>query len=106
MVHHHQLIMPSQNVSLPSELVSFVGKQIKSGRYASASEVHRSALRHMQELEDRRVLQRERVNLLLKEGEEDLEEGRYTTIGAMISHTSFLDEIDAEVTHELKDEYA
>ena len=98
--------MPSQNVSLPSELVSFVGKQVNSGRYASASEVHRSALRHMQELEEQKNLQREQVNLLLKEGEKDLEEGRYTTIGPMISHSSFLDEIDEEVTRELKDEYA
>jgi antitoxin ParD1/3/4 len=98
--------MPSQNVSLPSELVSFVGKQIKSGRYASASEVHRSALRHMQEAEEQKNLQRERVNLLLREGEKDLEEGRYTSIDATISHTSFLDEIDGEVTHELKEEYA
>ena len=74
--------MPSQNVSLPSELISFVGKQIKSGRYASASEVHRSALRHMQETEEQKNLQRERVNLLLREAEKDLEEGRYTSIDA------------------------
>jgi len=98
--------MPSQNVSLPSELISFVGKQIKSGHYASASEVHRSALRHMQEAENHKTLQRERVNLLLKEAEQDLKEGRYTCIDEAISHTSFLDEIDEEVTCELKEEYA
>jgi antitoxin ParD1/3/4 len=37
--------MPTRNVNLPKELDRFVAKSVKSGRFANASEVVRSALR-------------------------------------------------------------
>ena len=37
--------MPTRNVNLPKELDRFVAKSVKSGRFANASEVLRSALR-------------------------------------------------------------
>jgi antitoxin ParD1/3/4 len=39
---------PSLNVSLTPELVDYVGDRVRSGRYRSASEVVRAALRLLQ----------------------------------------------------------
>jgi len=44
--------MPTRNVNLTREMDRFVTKSVKSGRYANASEVMRSALRLL-EREDR-----------------------------------------------------
>jgi antitoxin ParD1/3/4 len=49
--------MPSKsslNVSLTPELTAFIAKKINSGRYRSASEVVRAALRLLDEHEQRR----------------------------------------------------
>ena len=40
--------MPTRNVNLTKELDRFVASRVKSGRYANASEVLRSALRLME----------------------------------------------------------
>jgi antitoxin ParD1/3/4 len=45
------------NVSLTAELEKFVSRKVKSGRYNSASEVVREALRLLQEHEQARNLQ-------------------------------------------------
>ena len=39
---------PTMNVSLTPELVDYVGGRVRSGRYGSASEVVRAALRLLQ----------------------------------------------------------
>ena len=44
----------TMNVNLTSELVKFVQKRVKAGRYNSASEVVRDALRKELEAEERR----------------------------------------------------
>ena len=44
----------TMNVNLTSELVKFVRKRVKAGRYNSASEVVRDALRKELEAEERR----------------------------------------------------
>jgi antitoxin ParD1/3/4 len=44
----------TMNVNLTPELVKFVQKRVKAGRYNSASEVVRDALRKELELEERR----------------------------------------------------
>jgi antitoxin ParD1/3/4 len=43
------------NISLPLELGEFIQQRIASGRYASASEVVRAALRLLEECEGRQV---------------------------------------------------
>jgi len=45
------------NVSLPPELGEFIQRRIDSGRYASASEVVRAALRLLEECEGQMVPQ-------------------------------------------------
>jgi len=47
--------MDQMNVSITDELASYVRKKVKSGRYNSASEVVREALRRMEEDEARAV---------------------------------------------------
>ena len=44
----HMIKRASLNVSLTPELVAFVAAQVASGRYASASEVMRAALRRLE----------------------------------------------------------
>jgi antitoxin ParD1/3/4 len=62
------------NVSLTPELEKFVAERVTSGRYASASEVIREALRLLEERDQLNQL-REDVRL----GLEQLEQGRHRT---------------------------
>ena len=50
------------NVSLTKELENFVNQKVESGRYTSASEVIREALRLLEEYETTRAEQLERFN--------------------------------------------
>ncbi len=56
--------MPTQNVNLTTELDSFVKKQISSGYFNNASEVHRSALAAMCRQEE---LRQTKLNILKAE---------------------------------------
>lgn len=59
--------MPS-SYALGQHFESFVQKQLKSGRYNSASEVVRDALRLMEEREELRTVQLENLRKQLKAG--------------------------------------
>lgn len=59
--------MPS-SYALGQHFESFVQKQLKSGRYSSASEVVRDALRLMEEREELRTVQLENLRKQLKAG--------------------------------------
>ncbi len=48
----------TMNVSLPPAMEHFVRSQVSSGRYRSASEVVRDALRMLEEAEHRRLLEK------------------------------------------------
>jgi len=56
----------TMNVNLTPELVKFVQKRVKAGRYNSASEVVRDALRKELEAEERR----DEMDRLIDEGRE------------------------------------
>ena len=55
------------NVSLSSELERFVRKSVASGRYSSASEVVREALRLLEEVDQARKMRQESVDAKLRE---------------------------------------
>jgi len=74
------------NVSLPSELEKFVVESVATGRYASASEVVRTALRILEEDERWRTHMRETVQQGLKERAE----------GKMISKDEFLTDLSEQ----------
>ena len=67
------------NVSLTPELDRYVHDKVKSGRYNSASEVLREALRTMQDQENLKALQIADVRRKIQEGIDDLDNGRYIT---------------------------
>lgn len=74
--------MPTMNISLTAELASFVEREVKSGRYASASELVREGLRL---LEREKAAYEEELALLkaaVAEGIADMEAGRFSDLTA------------------------
>lgn len=63
------------NVSLTSELEAFVASKVRSGRYHSASEVIREALRLLEEREQLRALRIRALRDKIGEGLEQLDRG-------------------------------
>ena len=77
-------MVKNTSISLGEHFEEFIAEQLKSGRYGSASEVIRAALRALEETEKKR----EHLRHLLAEGERS---GL-----ADYSYNSFMDELDNE----------
>lgn len=69
------------NVSLTAELEKFVADKVASGRYTSASEVVREALRLLEREEKSREEQIAEFNRELKERLDAADRGEYVTSG-------------------------
>ena len=67
------------NVSLTPELEKFVADKVESGRYTSASEVVREALRLLEEHERSRAAQLEEFNRELRRRIDSADRGEYVT---------------------------
>ena len=67
------------NVSLTPELEKFVADKVTSGRYTSASEVVREALRLLEEHERSRAAQLEEFNRELRRRIDSADRGEYVT---------------------------
>ena len=78
------------NISLPPKMAKFIRGKVKAGKYTNASEVVRDAVRHMQEAEAAHKSmygdaatapllpgEEESVRARVRQGIEDLENGRY-----------------------------
>jgi antitoxin ParD1/3/4 len=63
------------NVSLTPELERFIGGLVESGRYRSASEVVRAAVRLLEDREREREVKLEALRTAVGEGLEELERG-------------------------------
>ena len=63
------------NVSLTAELEAFVAARVQSGRYHSASEVIREALRLLEEREQLRALRIRALRMKIDEGLGQLDRG-------------------------------
>jgi antitoxin ParD1/3/4 len=61
--------MPTRNVSLTPELDQFITDKIESGRYENASEVVRSALRHLEREEQEYEAKLTALRKAIDEGE-------------------------------------
>jgi antitoxin ParD1/3/4 len=70
------------NVSLTPELDKFIAKKVESGRYTSASEVVREALRLLEEHESARSAQIAAFNRELAARLSSLDRGQYVEPGA------------------------
>lgn len=66
------------NVSLTSELESLVHRKIETGRYASASEVIREALRLMDERDQFQALRKDEIHNQIAAGMASLRAGKGT----------------------------
>lgn len=64
------------NISLTKQLAEFVRKKVKSGRYGSASEVVRDALRLMERHDEAYAAKLERLRAELKEAAAQLDAGQ------------------------------
>ncbi len=79
------------NVSLPPELEQLVHQKVRSGRYASASEVVREALTQMEDRDQARALHGEDILDKIAAGMESLRAGR------SVDGEAFLATMDAEL---------
>jgi len=89
--------MTSHNVTLPDELSAHLLSQVKSGKYASVSEVVRSYIRIGQELEEERVMKKKRLEKLLDEADKDIENGKYTKLNNPEEVSLFISQIGERV---------
>lgn len=81
------------NVSLTPELDAFAAACVASGRYANVSEVHRAALRLLQEREQRR----QAFGAMLQAAEQEGETQGFLPAGAVLEELDAL--IAAAATH-------
>jgi antitoxin ParD1/3/4 len=63
------------NVSLTSEMEKFIGRQVKSGQYQTASEVVRDALRLLKDREQLRQIKLEELRKEIQIGIDQIERG-------------------------------
>ena len=66
------------NVSLTPELETLVSRKVKTGRYTTASEVVREALRLLDDYDRLREIRRDELRIEIQKGVDDIKEGRYT----------------------------
>ena len=66
------------NVSLTPELETLVSRKVKTGRYTTASEVVREALRLLDDYDRLREIRRDELRQEIQKGVDDIKEGRYT----------------------------
>jgi antitoxin ParD1/3/4 len=79
------------NVSLTPELEQLVHLKVKTGRYTSASEVIREALRLLEERDELQVLHKDEIRKKIAEGMASLRAGKGT------DGETFFDKLDAEL---------
>ena len=68
--------MSGMNISLPQELKDYIDKLVESGRYNTASEMVRDALRQHREFEALRMRAMEDLARDIEQGWTDLDAGR------------------------------
>ena len=64
------------NVSLTAELEQFIERKLREGKYQTASEVVREALRLLADRDERRSLELQRLRNDIRLGLQDIQEGR------------------------------
>lgn len=70
--------MPTMNVSLTAEIADFVENEVRSGRYASASELVRDSLRSLAREREREDEELAVLKAAVQAGIDDAEAGRFS----------------------------
>src|ERR1700730_13372247 len=86
------------NVSLTPELEQMVQSKVQTGRYSSASEVVREALRLMDERDQLKAMQKDEIRKKIAAGLKSLEEGRGVDVEAVFAR------LEAELDEEIRAE--
>lgn len=73
----------TRTLSFTPEQSAFVANCVESGRYQSASEVVRTALRLLEDQEEARLAERKRVRLLVREGVDQIDRGEVVEAGSV-----------------------
>ena len=84
------------NVHLTPELERMVQNKVKTGRYNSASEVMREALRLMDERDQLKAMQKEALRKKIAAGLKSLDEGRF------VDGEEFFAQMEAELDEEIR----
>ena len=74
--------MPTMNISLTSQLASFVDGEVRSGRYASSSELVRESLRLLAREKAVEAEKHAMLKAAVQAGIDDVEAGRLSTRSA------------------------
>ncbi len=91
--------MPTQNISVTDELAAFVSDQIKTGDYASVSEVYREALRRFRDQEEDRRTYHEVIRQKLEISRKAYQRGEYVTLKSDEEIHDFVEKIGTEIEH-------
>lgn len=86
------------NVNLTPELEHLVHSKVQTGRYNSASEVVREALRLMEERDQEKTFQKEEIRKKIAAGLKSLEEGRGS------DGDEFFAQMEAEIDEDIRAE--
>ncbi len=89
------------NVSLTQELETLIAEKVKTGRYHSASEVVREALRLLEEQDELKEIRRKELRREIQKGVDDMKVGRYTTISNSNDAEQMIDKIIGKGREEL-----
>jgi len=89
-------------ISVTAELDRFVKEQVRTGKYASSSEVVRAGLRLLYEREQERAERRKALKRLVQEGLEDLQSGKIVESKSVFSKMrTIIDQAEREATVEI-----
>jgi antitoxin ParD1/3/4 len=89
-------------ISVTAELDRFVKEQVRTGKYASSSEVVRAGLRLLYEREQERAERRDALKRLVQEGLEDLQSGKIVESKSVFSKMrTIIDQAEREATAEI-----
>jgi antitoxin ParD1/3/4 len=94
--------MPTQNVNLTPELEAFVKRQVATGHFNNASEVHRAALSAMAQHEEERQLRLDLLRRELQLGVDDLDSGRFTETSTLAGLKKMISGIKDEASRKAK----
>jgi antitoxin ParD1/3/4 len=89
-------------ISVTAELDRFVKEQVRTGKYASSSEVVRAGLRLLYEREQERAERRDALKRLVQEGLEDLQSGKIVESKSVFAKMrTIIDQAEREATVEI-----
>jgi antitoxin ParD1/3/4 len=89
--------MPTRNINLTEHFDRFVERQVSSGRYCSASEIVRDALRLLEEQEQERGEKVKALRQAAKQGFDEIDLGQGIVLKGRKAIGRFITEIEADV---------